>query len=78
MLEKIKILTSELLKNLWVEVEKIDVIEQKAWNYNIKIKTPESGLLIWQKWKNLENLSNIIRLMSKKTNRWKSKSFFRG
>ena len=75
MLEKIKILTSELLKNLWIEVEKIDVIEQKAWNYNIKIKTPESGLLIWQKWKNLESLSNIIRLMSKKLTDEKVKVF---
>lgn len=66
MLEKIKILTSELLENLWVEVEKIDVTEQKAWTYYIKIKTPESWLLIWQKWKNLSNLSNLIRLMIKK------------
>lgn len=75
MLEKIKILTSDLLENLWITIEEIDISEQKQWNYNIKIKSPDSWLLIWQRWKNLDSLSNIIRLMTKKLSEQKIKIF---
>jgi len=65
----IKILTDELFERLNIKIDLIEIVNVDASNiFNIKIKTDESGILIWPNGRNLDAIQNILKLMcSKKT-----------
>ncbi len=65
MLEKIKALTSTFFNNFWIEINSIDIINEEQNIFLIKIQSPDSWLLIWPNWKNLDNISNILKLILK-------------
>lgn len=49
-------------QNLWVKYDEFSIFEDQQW-YIVKIKTQESGLLIWPQWKNLDAFQSILRQM---------------
>jgi predicted RNA-binding protein Jag len=63
MQEQIKKITLELLEKLELEIDWVEVIEntERKGNYDIKIKTPDSAILIWKHWNTFEDLKNILR-----------------
>lgn len=64
---EIKALVTEFFEKLEVEIDSIKITNIDEANiFNIKIKTEESGLLIWPHWKNLDALQNILKLISSK------------
>lgn len=64
--EKIKNITKNFFSNFWIEIDDI-IIEEKETNiFLIKILSPESWLIIWPHWKNLDNISMILKLIIKK------------
>lgn len=76
MIEKIENLSNIFFKNLWINIEKIEVTQKKENIFYIKIKTPDSWILIWQNWKNLISISNLLKLMTNKSLENKIKIFF--
>jgi len=64
--EQIKNLTNDFFSKLQIEIESINVEKQSENIYLIKIKTPESGLVIWTHWKNLKDFENILKLLISK------------
>ncbi len=66
MLEKIKDLSEKFFYNLWVDVEDLSIEEKDLNIFYIKLKTSDSWLVIWPSWKNLSNISNILKLMINK------------
>jgi predicted RNA-binding protein Jag len=50
-----------------IEIDDIEVIKNPdtnfEYNFDIKIKTWDSAILIWNHWKTLEDLKNILRLV---------------
>jgi len=61
--EKIKI----FFDKLQIDIETLD-IECSEWSiFNIKIKTDDSWIVIWPHWHNIENIQNLLRLISSKT-----------
>ncbi|MDD3145554.1 MAG: hypothetical protein PHV23_05600 [Candidatus Gracilibacteria bacterium] len=65
MLEKIKALTSTFFNNFGIEINSIDVVNEEQNIFLIKIQSPDSGLLIGPNGKNLDNISNILKLILK-------------
>ncbi len=63
--QKIKSLTSTFFDNFWMKINSIEVINEEKNIFLIKIKSDESGLLIWPNWKNLDHISNILKLILK-------------
>lgn len=63
--QKIKSLTSTFFDNFWMQINSIEVINEEKNIFLIKIKSDESGLLIWPNWKNLDHISNILKLILK-------------
>jgi len=67
--EKINIIVNSFFEKLSVSVESIDVIQEEEWIFLIKMKTDDSGMLIWPHWKNLESIQMLLRMMISK-NLW--------
>jgi len=65
MLEKIKSLTWEFFDNFWIKIDSLEVINEEKNIFLIKIKSEDSWLLIWPNWKNLDHISNILKLILK-------------
>lgn len=65
MIEKIKSLTECFFYNFWFKIENLEVINQEKNIFLIKIKSEESGLIIWPNWKNLDHISSILKLIIK-------------
>ena len=61
---EINTLTTEFFTNLWVVIDSLEVEEQENNIFLVKIKTEESGIIIWPHWKNLEAIQGILKLMS--------------
>ncbi len=76
MLEKIDNLSNIFFKNLWINIEQLEIVEEKENIFYIKIKTPDSWILIWQNWKNLISISNLLKLMINKNTVQKVKIYF--
>ena len=58
--------SKNFLEKLWIELENIEVINE-SWNiYNIKIKSPDSSLIIGYSWKNLEDIRLVLKLVLSK------------
>ena len=65
MVEKIKSLTDTFFENFWIKINSIEVINEEKNIFLVKVKSDESGLLIWPNWKNLDHISNILKLIIK-------------
>ena len=64
MINEIKSLTEEFFKKLNINLDSLEVINEDNSNiYNIVINSQESGIIIWQNWRNLDSIQNILRLM---------------
>jgi len=65
MINEIKLLAQEFFEKLGINTDPIEVINVDNSNtiYNIIVKTTESGLIIWQNWKNLDSIQNILKIM---------------
>ncbi len=57
----IKDMVSIFFEKLSIEIENIEVMEEKENIFYIKIKTPDSWLLIWYSGKNLEDVRVILK-----------------
>ncbi len=64
--EQIKNLTKDFFSKLQIEIDLIEIEKQSQNIYLIKVKTPESGIIIWTHWKNLKNFENILKLLISK------------
>jgi len=53
-------------EKLNINIDSININQEKSNIFNIKIKTTESWLVIWQNWKNLDAIQNILRLIISK------------
>ncbi len=71
MLEKIKKITEEFFSKLKVEVDNIEVKQEDENIFFIKLETNESHFLIWTHWKNLDVITNILKLILLK-NLWEN------
>jgi len=67
MKEKIKDLTIELLEKLELNIDSVEVVEnnERNENFDIRIKTPDSAILIGKHWNTFEDLKNILKQISK-------------
>jgi len=65
MVEKIKSLTDTFFENFWIKINSLEVINEEKNIFLVKIKSDESSLLIWPNWKNLDHISNILKLIIK-------------
>lgn len=64
---KMTALVKELFEKLNISIDSVIVSNPEKPNiFNIKIKTDESGIIIWANWKNLDAIQNILKLMSSK------------
>lgn len=70
-LEVIKQITKDFFDKMLVSIDSIEIIEEKENIFYIKIKTPDSPLLIWYSGKNLENIRKVLRAILSKIN-WKN------
>ncbi len=61
--KKILQIINNFFTKLLIDIENIEIIEQKENIYLIKIKTPDSNLVIGTHWNNLKNIEYIIKLL---------------
>ncbi len=63
--EEIKWMVSEFFDKLPVEIDSLEtIIDDESNNIiNIKLKTEDSGVIIWPHGKNLDAIQNILKLM---------------
>jgi len=66
MVDKINSLTSEFFNNFLIKIDSIEVINEEKNIFLIKINSPESWLIIWPNGRNLDHISNILKLIIKK------------
>lgn len=66
MVDKINSLTSDFFNNFLIKIDSIEVINEEKNIFLIKINSPESWLIIWPNWRNLDHISNILKLIIKK------------
>ena len=65
MQNEIKALGLEFFEKLNINIDSLEVINSEEKNiFSMKIKTEDSGMLIWPHGRNLDALQNILRLMA--------------
>ncbi len=64
--DKIKNLAEKFFSKLLVNVKSIDVVNELDNIYCVKVESDDSSILIWPKWKNLEDLKHILKLLLSK------------
>jgi len=64
--ELIKNLCTDFFSKMLIEVSNIEITKELENIYNIKIETPDSGILIWPRWKNLEDIKCLLKLIINK------------
>jgi len=67
-IEVVKQITNEFFKKLLVNIDDIEILQEQEDIFYIKIKTPDSSLLIWYSGKNLEDIRKILRDILSKIN----------
>lgn len=64
MKNEIKSLIEEFFKKLNITIEFLEIFDENEKNiYTIKVKTNDSGLLIWHNGKNLDSIQTILKLI---------------
>lgn len=61
MLDTVKNITQEFFEKMSVDFSNLEVIEEQENIFLVKIKTEESGLLIWPHGKNLDAIQSILK-----------------
>ena len=61
--KEIEKLILDFFSKIDIEISSLEIVKQKENIFLIKIKTPESGLVIWTHWKNLKDFEYIIKLL---------------
>lgn len=63
---KIKFLVEEFFTNLWIVFESLEISKKEEKYFTIKIETKDSGKIIWNHWKNLDAINQILKLILKR------------
>jgi len=63
---EIENIIKSFFEKLQVHIESLEINEDEANIFSIKIKTYDSGILIWPHWKNLEAIQWLLKLMASK------------
>lgn len=61
--EKIKSITEKFFSKMWVEFSNIEVQKELENIYYIKLESSDSSIIIWPRWKNLEDIKSILKLI---------------
>lgn len=64
--DKIKELSKIFFEKMLISIDNIEVQIEEENIINIKIQTPDSSLVIWYSWKNLEDIRLVLRQILKK------------
>lgn len=64
-----KEIIENFFEKLLVEIDSLEIKQDDKW-YTVSIQSPESWLLIWPQWKNLDAIISIVRQM---INSWENK-----
>lgn len=60
--EKIHKICSIFFAKIWVDIESIDVKVEKEAIFFIQIKSPDSSLIIWNRWQTLVDLKRVLSI----------------
>lgn len=60
-LDIIKEITLDFFKKLLIDIESLEVLQESEKIFYIKLKTVDSGLLIWYMWKTLDDIRSILK-----------------
>lgn len=60
-LDIIKEITLDFFKKLLIDIESLEVLQESEKIFYIKLKTVDSGLLIWYMWKTLDDIRVILK-----------------
>ncbi len=63
MTDKIENLTKEFFEKLKIDIKDLEIISEEDNIFLIKVKSDDSWILIWTHWKNLEIITNILKLI---------------
>lgn len=56
-------ISTQFFNKMWVELETIEIEEEKESIYFIKIKSPDSALLIWNRGQTLSDIKRILSIL---------------
>lgn len=65
--EQIKSMVLDFLGRLELVVESIEIVKREANIYDIKIKSPDSPIIIGHSWETLRDLKNLLSMIINKT-----------
>lgn len=54
-------ITKNFFSLMWIEIENLNIEKNEENIYYVKLKTPDSSILIWHSGKNLKNINTILR-----------------
>lgn len=60
---KIKDLSQEFFTNFWTKIENIEVVKKEENIFLIKVQTPDSGKIIWPHGRNLDSVTQVLKLI---------------
>lgn len=71
LLEEVKEISKIFFEKLCIEIEELDVLQEAENIFYVKLKTPDSWILIWYSGKNLEDVRSILKaiLIKKQTDK---------
>ncbi len=61
--EVIKEICWEFFRFTWVELEELEITQEKDSLYFIRVKSPDSALLIWNRWQTLHDIKRILSIL---------------
>lgn len=56
-------ISTDFFHKMWVELESIEIREEKESIYFIKINSPDSALLIWNRWQTLSDIKRVLSIL---------------
>lgn len=61
--EQIKNIVEKFFSKMLIDFSNLEVIKELENIYYIKIETPDSPLLIWTRWKNLDEIKSVLKII---------------
>lgn len=61
LLEDVKEVSRVFFEKLWIEIDEFDVLQEAENIFYVKLKTPDSWILIWYSGKNLEDVRSVLK-----------------
>lgn len=65
-MEKLQDICETFFTKFWISVENIEIHQEEDSIYRVTLKTPDSHIIIWPHWKNLEHFWHILKLIFSK------------